>query len=128
MEQQKTAKSKPPPVQRQASAPGFGGSVWSNPGSINTSSHVPPVRQHSSSSSAPTTTTGWHVQPGTPQRLPKMNEMDDDFWDLCMKDIPVAHRPTPLPQSQTRTSASKAKKMDKHEVQLCSHKLIKQHV
>lgn len=119
MEQQKTAKSHPPPVQRQVSAPGFGGSAWNNPGTSSTSSHPPPVRQSSSSSSNSGTATGWHVQPGTPQRLPKMNEMDDDFWDLCMKDIPAAHRPTALPQSQTRTAASKAKKMDKHEVQPC---------
>jgi len=113
MEQQKTAKSHPPPVQRQVSAPGFGGSVWNNPGT--SSSHPPPVRQNSTSSTSGTPT-GWNIQPGAAQRLPKMNEMDDDFWDLCMKDIPAAHRPTALPQSLTRTAASKAKKMDKHEV------------
>ena len=107
MEQQKVAVSNLPPVQKQSGTP------WNNPAT--TSNHLPP--RH-------TANTGgiWQTQPAVQQRLPRTSESDDDFWDLCMKDIPAAHRPTSLPQSrggQTKTAATKMKKMDKQEVCVC---------
>lgn len=112
MEQQKIAVSNPPPVQKQSGTP------WNNPGT--TSNHLPP--RH-------TANTGgiWQTQPAVQQRLPRTSESDDDFWDLCMKDIPAAHRPTSLPQShggQTKTAATKMKKMDKQEVCVCAPTLV----
>lgn len=106
MEQQKIAVSNPPPVQKQS------GTAWNNPG---TSNHVPTRHTSSNSSSGGV----WQTQPAVQQRLPRTSESDDDFWDLCMKDIPAVHRPTSLPQSsggQTKTAITKMKKMDKQEV------------
>ena len=110
LEQQKTAISIPPPAPKQS------GTAWNNPGS-SSSGHAP-ARNTSSSSNV------WQNQPAVQQRLPRTSESDDDFWDLCMKDIPAAHRPTSLPQSrssQTKTVAVKQKKMDKHEVPFIHH-------
>ena len=107
MEQQKTAVSNPPPVQKQSVI------AWNNPGT--TSNHLPP--RHTANAGGI-----WQTQPAVQQRLPRTSESDDDFWDLCMKDIPAAHRPTSLPQSrggQTKTAATKMKKMDKQEVHVC---------
>lgn len=104
MEQQKTAISNPPPVQKQS------GPVWNNPG---VSNHLPVKHTNNSGGGV------WQTQPAVQQRLPRTSESDDDFWDLCMKDIPAAHRPTSLPQSrgsQTKSAATKMKKMDKQEV------------
>lgn len=106
MEQQKTAISNPPPVPKQS------GTVWNNPG---------PNHQHQPSTTRHTSNSGgvWQMQPAVQQRLPQNSESDDDFWDLCMKDIPAAHRPAGLPQSrtgQTKTAAARIKKMDKQEV------------
>jgi len=108
MEQQKIAVSNPPPVPKQS------GSVWNNPSTGN--SHLP-TRHTSGNANV------WQTQPAIQQRLPRGSESDDDFWDLCMKDIPAAHRPTGLPQShsgQTRTAAAKTKRIDKQEV-YCYH-------
>ena len=109
MEQQKTAITNPPPAPKQS------GTAWINPG---TSNHVP-------TKSTGSTGGVWQTQPAVQQRLPRTNELDDDFWDLCMKDIPAAHRPTSLPQSrgssQTKTAAAKQKKMDKQEVLFIPH-------
>lgn len=104
MEQQKIAVFNPPPVPKQS------GSVWNNPSTGN--SHLP-TRHTGGSGNV------WQTQSAVQQRLPRNSESDDDFWDLCMKDIPAAHRPTGLPQShtgQTKTATAKVKKMDKHEV------------
>ena len=106
MEQQKTVIANPPPAPKQS------GTAWNNPG---TSNHVP---TKNTSSTGPTGGV-WQTQPAIHQRLPRTNELDDDFWDLCMKDIPAAHRPTSLPQSrggQTKTATAKQKRMDKQEV------------
>ena len=105
MEQQKKAIFNPPPAPKQS------GTAWNNPGA--TSNHVP-TRNASSSGGI------WQTQPAVQQRLPHTNELDDDFWDLCMKDIPAVHRPTNLPQprsgGQTKTAVAKQKRMDKQEV------------
>ena len=103
MEQQKTAITNPPAAPKQSST------AWNNPAPSN---HVPTKN---------TSSTGgvWQTQPAVQQRLPHTNELEDDFWDLCMKDIPAAHRPTSLPQSrggQTKTATAKQKRMDKQEV------------
>lgn len=107
MEQQKIAISNPPPVQKQS------GSAWNTPSTNTTASNHLPARHANSSGGA------WQTQPAVQQRLPRTSESDDDFWDLCMKDIPAAHRPASLPQShtgQTKTAAARIKKMDKQEV------------
>ena len=104
MEQQKTVISHPPPPPKQSAM------VWNNAG---TGNHTP-TRNTSSSGGV------WQTQPTVQQRLPRTSESDDDFWDLCMKDIPAAHRPTNMPQSrgssQTKTAATKQKRMEKQEV------------
>ena len=114
LEQQKTAISVPPPAPKQS------GTAWNNTGP-SSGSHAPSSGSHAPARNTSSSGGVWQNQPAVQQRLPRTSESDDDFWDLCMKDIPAAHRPTNMPQSrssQSKTVAVKQKKIDKHEVPL----------